>query len=111
MAHDLPGGTELDPVFPVPLPVAVGVGCVVRRRPAFALALEPGPPGSRVQAVAHAREVLQGLDRGPAQAQARLDVEAVEPADVSALQSDIWRQWLVVFVLLFLAGIAYVVWE
>lgn len=37
--------------------------------------------------------------------------EAVEPADTSALQSDIWRQWLVVFALLFLAGIAYVVYE
>ncbi len=37
--------------------------------------------------------------------------EAVEPADASALQSDIWRQWLVVFVVLFLAGIAYVVYE
>jgi len=37
--------------------------------------------------------------------------EAVEPADDSALQSDIWRQWLVVFALLFIAGIAYVVFE
>ena len=37
--------------------------------------------------------------------------EAVEPADSSALQSDIWRQWLVVFALLFIAGIAYVVYE
>lgn len=37
--------------------------------------------------------------------------EAVEPADTSALQSDIWRQWLVVFALLFIAGIAYVVYE
>lgn len=37
--------------------------------------------------------------------------EAVEPADSSALQSDIWRQWLVVFVLLFIAGIAYLVYE
>jgi rubredoxin len=34
--------------------------------------------------------------------------EAVEPADTSALQSDIWRQWLVVFALLFIAGLAYV---
>ena len=37
--------------------------------------------------------------------------EAVEPADTSALQSDIWRQWLVVFALLFIAGIAYVIFE
>jgi tRNA(Ile2) C34 agmatinyltransferase TiaS len=37
--------------------------------------------------------------------------EAVEPADDSALQSDIWRQWLVVFALLFIAGIAYLVFE
>ena len=37
--------------------------------------------------------------------------EAVEPADTSALQSDIWRQWLVVFALLFIAGILYVVYE
>jgi hypothetical protein len=37
--------------------------------------------------------------------------EAVEPADTSALQSDIWRQWLVVFALLFIAGIAYVILE
>jgi hypothetical protein len=37
--------------------------------------------------------------------------EAVEPADDSALQSDIWRQWLFVFALLFIAGIAYVVFE
>lgn len=37
--------------------------------------------------------------------------EAVQPAEGSALQSDIWRQWLVVFVLLFLAGIAYVIWR
>ena len=37
--------------------------------------------------------------------------EAVEPADDSALQSDIWRQWLVVFALLFIAGIAYVFFE
>jgi hypothetical protein len=37
--------------------------------------------------------------------------EAVEPADDSALQSDIWRQWLVVFALLFIAGIAYVLFE
>ena len=37
--------------------------------------------------------------------------EAVEPADHSALQSDIWRQWLVVFALLFIAGIAYMVFE
>jgi hypothetical protein len=37
--------------------------------------------------------------------------EAVEPADTSALQSDIWRQWLVVFALLFIAGIAYMVYE
>jgi len=29
----------------------------------------------------------------------------------SALQSDIWRQWLFVFALLFVAGIAYVVFE
>jgi hypothetical protein len=35
--------------------------------------------------------------------------EAVEPADDSALQSDIWRQWLFVFAILFIAGIAYVV--
>ena len=33
--------------------------------------------------------------------------EALEPATDSALQSDIWRQWLVVFALLFIAGIAY----
>lgn len=33
--------------------------------------------------------------------------EAVEPADDSALQSDIWRQWLVVFALLFIAGLVY----
>ena len=37
--------------------------------------------------------------------------EAVEPGDTSALQSDIWRQWLVVFALLFIAGIAYMVYE
>ena len=37
--------------------------------------------------------------------------EAVEPSDTSALQSDIWRQWLVVFALLFLAGVAYLVYE
>ena len=37
--------------------------------------------------------------------------EAVEPSDASALQSDIWRQWLIVFALLIVAGIAYVVWE
>jgi hypothetical protein len=37
--------------------------------------------------------------------------EAVEPADASALQSDIWRQWLVVFALLFIAGIFYLVYE
>lgn len=37
--------------------------------------------------------------------------EAVEPADASALQSDIWRQWLVVFALLFIAGILYMVFE
>jgi len=37
--------------------------------------------------------------------------EAVEPADVSALQSDIWRQWLFVFALLFVAGIAYLLFE
>mgnify|MGYP001811887229 FL=1 len=37
--------------------------------------------------------------------------EAVEPADTSALQSDIWRQWLVVFAVLFIAGIAYVIFE
>ena len=36
--------------------------------------------------------------------------EAVEPADTSALQSDIWRQWLVVFALLFVAGILYLVY-
>jgi cbb3-type cytochrome oxidase subunit 3 len=35
----------------------------------------------------------------------------VEPADDSALQSDIGRQWLFVFALLFIAGIAYVVFE
>ena len=37
--------------------------------------------------------------------------EATEPAEGSALQSDIWRQWLVVFALLFVAGIAYLVLE
>jgi len=37
--------------------------------------------------------------------------EAVEPGDDSALQSDIWRQWLLVFALLFVAGIAYVFFE
>ncbi|MGB5681441.1 MAG: hypothetical protein WBM47_06290 [Polyangiales bacterium] len=37
--------------------------------------------------------------------------EAVEPADASALQSDIWRQWLFVFALLFIAGILYMVYE
>ena len=37
--------------------------------------------------------------------------EAVEPADSSALQSDIWHQWLVVFALLFIAGIAYLVYR
>jgi predicted RNA-binding Zn-ribbon protein involved in translation (DUF1610 family) len=37
--------------------------------------------------------------------------EAVEPSDTSTLQSDIWRQWLVVFALLFIAGIAYVLFE
>jgi hypothetical protein len=37
--------------------------------------------------------------------------EAVEPADTSALQSDIWRQWLVVFALLFIAGVFYMVYE
>jgi hypothetical protein len=37
--------------------------------------------------------------------------EAVEPADGSALQSDIWRQWLAVFALLFIAGVVYVVFE
>ncbi len=37
--------------------------------------------------------------------------EAVQPAEGSALQSDIWRQWLVVFALLFIAGVAYVVFE
>ena len=37
--------------------------------------------------------------------------EAVGPADATALQSDIWRQWLVVFALLFVAGIAYLVYE
>jgi len=37
--------------------------------------------------------------------------EAVEPTDDSALQSDIWRQWLFVFTILFIAGIAYVVVE
>lgn len=36
--------------------------------------------------------------------------EAVEPADTSALQSDIWRQWLVVFALLFIAGMVYLVY-
>ena len=35
--------------------------------------------------------------------------EAMEPADGSALQSDIWRQWLLVFALLFIAGVAYLV--
>jgi len=29
----------------------------------------------------------------------------------STLQSDIWRQWLVVFALLFIAGIAYVIFQ
>lgn len=37
--------------------------------------------------------------------------EAVEPADDSPLQSDIWRQWLIVFAVLFIAGIAYLVYE
>jgi ribosomal protein S27E len=37
--------------------------------------------------------------------------EAVEPAGGSTLQSDIWRQWLFVFALLFIAGIAYVIFE
>jgi hypothetical protein len=37
--------------------------------------------------------------------------EAMEPAEGSALQNDIWRQWLVVFALLFIAGIAYLVVE
>jgi hypothetical protein len=37
--------------------------------------------------------------------------EAVEPADTASLQSDIWRQWLVVFALLLAAGIAYLVYE
>lgn len=37
--------------------------------------------------------------------------EAVEPAEGSALQSDIWRQWLVVFALLSIAGIAYLWFE
>ncbi|MGB5219841.1 MAG: hypothetical protein WBN60_02345 [Polyangiales bacterium] len=37
--------------------------------------------------------------------------EAVEPADASALQSDIWRQWLFVFALLFIAGILYMAYE
>ncbi|MBW2224986.1 MAG: hypothetical protein JRF54_12370 [Deltaproteobacteria bacterium] len=37
--------------------------------------------------------------------------KCMEPADDSALQSDIWRQWLFVFALLFVAGIAYVVFE
>lgn len=37
--------------------------------------------------------------------------EAVEPADTASLQSDIWRQWLVVFALLLVAGIAYLVYE
>lgn len=37
--------------------------------------------------------------------------EAVEPADTSALQSDIWRQWLVVFALLFIAGLVYLMYE
>ena len=37
--------------------------------------------------------------------------EAVAPAEGSALQSDIWRQWLVVFALLFIAGVVYVVLE
>jgi predicted RNA-binding Zn-ribbon protein involved in translation (DUF1610 family) len=35
--------------------------------------------------------------------------EAIEPADASALQNDIWRQWLVVFAILFIAGIIYLV--
>jgi len=37
--------------------------------------------------------------------------EALEPADDSTLQSDIWRQWLVLFGLLFIAGIAYIWFE
>lgn len=37
--------------------------------------------------------------------------EAVEPADTSALQSDIWRQWLFVFAILAVAGIAYLIYE
>jgi hypothetical protein len=37
--------------------------------------------------------------------------EAVEPADAPPLQSDIWRQWLVVFALLLIAGIFYLVYE
>lgn len=37
--------------------------------------------------------------------------EAVEPADTASLQSDIWRQWLVVFAILFIAGVAYMVYE
>lgn len=37
--------------------------------------------------------------------------EALEPADTSALQHDIWRQWLVVFALLFIAGIVYMVYQ
>ena len=35
--------------------------------------------------------------------------EAVEPAEGSSLQSDIWRQWLVVFAFFLIAGIAYMV--
>lgn len=37
--------------------------------------------------------------------------EAVEPADTSALQSDIWRQWLIVFAILIVAGIAYLMYQ
>ena len=36
---------------------------------------------------------------------------AEEGDDPPALQSDIWRQWLVVFALLLIAGIFYLVYE
>jgi|GEM_PF-4168853 len=34
--------------------------------------------------------------------------EAVEPANDSPLQSDIWRQWIAVIAILVIAGVAYV---
>jgi transposase-like protein len=49
---------------------------------------------------------LEGSDRDPRCPQCGR-TEAVQPADGSALQSDIWRQWLVVFAVLFIAGLAY----